>query len=485
MKKFKLYSLAAIALVSFAACDGYEEPNPQPQTNPQETVLTMQDISEAPAVSSEVYNLEALNEANQNLVISTITAPVPEGYALNAVATVSNNDFAREIAIPTSVVDNEDGTYSVVVAPAALNTVYTSNFSMNPADATLKLRYILQVSKDKEVATVGGPANFYGPYTINFKPVDSGLILEDSYYLIGTMCDWSVENAIAFTATGTDPWENPVFYVTVDITEAMVANGCYWKVLPGSVQATGNWGSGICSQWGVAVDGDTAMEGALLPTNAAGEEPNAGKLEVAGRYKWTINVLEGTYKIEEIAPLMTLWTPGESNGWNQEASQLIFGTDGSNYAGYAHLSGGFKFTSEPNWNGVNYGNAGEEGKLTTDGAAGNLTAPEDGLYYCTVDVPGLTYTITKINQIGIIGGFNSWGGDELLSPSADFLTWTGEITLDGGEFKFRMNGNWDINLGGAISDLTQGGDNLSGYNGTYDVTLNFSSIPYTCTLIKK
>ena len=55
-----------------------------------------------------------------------------------------------------------------------------------------------------------------------------------------------------------------------------------------------------------------------------------------------------------------LYTPGDSNGWNQEQSQRLYSFDSVKFNGYALLSGAFKFTSQPNWDGVNYGFGGEE-----------------------------------------------------------------------------------------------------------------------------
>ena len=89
--------------------------------------------------------------------------------------------------------------------------------------------------------------------------------------------------------------------------------------------------------------------------------------------------------------------------------------------------------------------------------------------------------------IGLIGGFNSWGETAAMSPSQDFLTWTGEFALsEGDEFKFRANDNWNINLGGDVNNLLPDGSNLkAAETGTYVVTLYLASHPYTCTIVKK
>ena len=74
-----------------------------------------------------------------------------------------------------------------------------------------------------------------------------------------------------------------------------------------------------------------------------------------------------------------------------------------------------------------------------------------------------------------------------MTPSADFKTWTADIEVaEPTEWKFRMNNGWDVNLGGAADNLTVGGDNLKfDAAGTYTVTLNLGTLPYTYTAVKK
>ena len=99
-------------------------------------------------------------------------------------------------------------------------------------------------------------------------------------------------------------------------------------------------------------------------------------------------------------------------------------------------------------------------------------------------------TIDQIVTYGVIGDATplGWGGQTNLTPSADFLTWTGTIHFNGtGEFKFRANNNWDISLGGDLSNLNpNNGPNIATPGeGDYIVTLNLGVYPYSATLVKK
>jgi len=74
-------------------------------------------------------------------------------------------------------------------------------------------------------------------------------------------------------------------------------------------------------------------------------------------------------------------------------------------------------------------------------------------------------TVTLINNMNLVGVFNDWNN----ADDTQQMTWnatnlcyeiTGAtVTADG--WKFTANNAWDINLGGSLTDLVGGGDNLS------------------------
>lgn len=187
-----------------------------------------------------------------------------------------------------------------------------------------------------------------------------------------------------------------------------------------------------------------------------------------------------------------LYTPGNTNGWSQINSQYLLSKNNNDYAGYAVLdNGGFKFSTETTWGGTNYGNGGQPGKLSTDGGAGNLSVAAKGLYWVEVNIKKLSYTTTLCTTYGLIGdAVGSWNNSIPLTPSADFLTWEADVQFGSGEFKFRANDSWDLNLGTDLSNLewNYGGANPGNIpspgNGTYHVVLSFAKLPYTATVTK-
>lgn len=486
MKKISLYGFAAIVALSVAACDNYEEPNPTPQVNPQEPILKVDDVTVASSVTTESYDLKALNDEGKNIVLSTVTCDVlPEGYEFLADAEISANDFARSASVPASVVVDGEGTYSVVVNPDDLQGVYYANISKGPKAKDIKIRYNLKTKTGNQIAYVGSPENFYGPYDMTVVPFPSSLVIEENYYLLGTINGWSVADAIKFNHSDANQYDDPVFTIKVDISAEDAAAGWWWKIVPESTYVTGNWVDGDNTAYGVAENGSEELSG-LLVGRTATEDCGAGCIKTDGQLLLTINLEEGTYEFTSAVDY--LYTPGDANGWFQINSQLLSTNNYSDYSGYALLSpNGFKFSSAPDWDHVNYGAGAAEGDLSTDGGAGNLSVAEAGLYYCKVNTASLKYSATLVSTIGVIGDATPAGWDASTPlTTTDNLIWTGTIEFKGGNFKFRANDGWDINLGGDLQNLTQdGADIASPGEGKYDVTLDLSKLPYSCSLVKK
>lgn len=487
MKKIAFLSALALCL-GFTSCDNYEEPNPPAQSNPQETVLEANGLAfsqGADAADGQVISLAQYNDEGKQIEVAKVAfnQDFPASYDLKVVMEVAkDNTFGRVAQIPAVVNGN-----SVTVSPDDLQGGFVSVIGKNPAQATLYGRFVAYAVKGDEQVRLGGTADFtYGPLEYKVIPFPSNVVIEEAYYLIGTACDWTMTNAIKFNHGEGSPYDNPVFTLSVDITADQAAAGWWWKIVPESTFVTGNWADGPNSQFGVEENGDNSLEGMLMAKTET-FEPGAGCIVDAGQYLLTINMLDGTYEFTDFVPF--LYTPGDSNGWNQTASQLLFTSDGAQYHGFVYLTGGFKFTNAPDWAHINYGDGGEEGVLSNDGGAGNLSVDAAGLYYATVNTAALTYSLTQVTTFGVIGDAtpNGWDASTALTPSEDFLTWTGEIDFSGsGEFKFRANDAWDINLGGDLSDLTQDGANIATPGaGTYVVTLMFNELPYSATIVKK
>lgn len=473
MKKIALFFSAAVLALGFASCDDKSD-HGIPQVNPQETVMSAGGITVdyGTALEGATLNLNGYTESPIPVIKLALTeaeaAAIPDGAEVEFTMEVASAaDYSDAVTLPVV-----DGT----VSAEAWNECFRQQFGKTIDARDNYVRFAAYVVSSGQSVRVGTPETWFAAKKVNVTPIAWDYVIEDAYYLFGTVTDGQLSTAMPLTHSEANVYDDPQFSCSIEVTEAQeAAGGWTWQIAPQSAVETNN----LAGVYGVASGEEGLLEGTLVKGG------NAGKIAEAGNYVLTINMEAMTYKFEKMS---YLYTPGASNGWNQAASQwLTYNADKKYYEGYARLSGEFKFTSAPNWDGTNYGSAGEEGMLSSDGGAGNLSVDQDGLYYCIVDVANLTYSATLITSYGAIGGFNGWGEQTVMTPSEDFLQWTGDVTFaSGDDWKFRGNDNWDINLGGEYNKLVWNGSNLPAPGeGTYSVTVDFSKLPYSCTFVKK
>ena len=302
--------------------------------------------------------------------------------------------------------------------------------------------------------------------TFQVKAIPEAPVIDEGYYLIGDMFkaqesdDWSKETMKAFNHSDKDVYEDPVFTVSFETTKA----DQYWKIIPKKNIDSGDiWAAGVV---GPKVDGDDSMTGTLTNGDA-----KAGKIAKAGKYKLTINMMDYTYTIEEVKYDPFIYFIGATDGWtNAEQKLALVDANTGTYTGFLYCAdpnnwgNQFKFQRVAgSWD--NEINAGAFN--TFDGAAtnenGNIGVNAgEGVYYFDVNLANGTIKATKVETMGIIGGFNNWGGDAAMTWNAEeycFEATNVGVTADG--WKFRVNGGWDINLGGSLNNLTAGGDNIA------------------------
>lgn len=440
--------LAALAF-GFTACE--DESTAIPQSNPQEPIMSAEGIVVAPVDSVPAFDLKALADAEADAAVLNVVEAqnLPAVGDLTFVMQLSKTeDFAAVQEVATAVVNNQ-----VCVDPADWQAAHLKVLGKNPKTQDAYVRFAAYIVNGSSSVRIGNPNLYYGAHKVSVTPFPAAVTIEDAYSLV-----INGGETIAMNHTG-DVYDNPVFTAKVDVTEAQE-----WAV------------KGAQLTYAPVADETSAEFGTLVAGEGWGVMP-------VGTWLLTVNMETLTYSFS--SAVENLWTPGDANGWNHGGSQMLFTNNYTEYMGFANLSvSGFKFTSAADWSHTNYGDAGEEGKLSTDGGAGNLTVPESGLYWCKVDIAALTWSATKIETIGVIGGFNGWS-ESLPLTSEDGLFWTGTITLnEGDEYKFRCNNDWAINLGGADEyNLVPDGANLKApATGTFTITLDLSVVPYACYL---
>jgi hypothetical protein len=195
-------------------------------------------------------------------------------------------------------------------------------------------------------------------------------------------------------------------------------------------------------------------------------------------------------------PPSYLWIAGTLNiaAWephNPLAPKVTSPTPGTDYEGMVDLSSpgalAFKFCSRPNWEGTNYGGS----KDALDPNGGDIKDLPGGYYRLIVN-SGITRVATalKIETIGAIGNGvpGEWGSETKMTYDAQTNTWTipSIAITGGGEFKLRINDNWDYAIGGTPDKAEFGLGNivLGVSSGNYKMVLHAGQFPYRIELIK-
>lgn len=455
----------ALLALGFASCDDKSDLGKM-QENEQQAIMEANGLEVAYGTALQGATVDLNNYVDAAVpVITTVAATdLPEGATVEYVMQVASKaDFSDAHRLQVS---------NGAVACSDWETAYVDMFGNSPEAETNYVRFEAYVSLVTTVGTqwsrLGGEDFFYGAKSLTVTPVNQNLPVESAYYLHGTGID-----DVKMNHSNKHEWDDPVFTVIINVTAAQAADGFKWTIVPQSAAGT----TDAAKMYGVSDTGDAAApEGNLVLGGQAGE------ITTAGTYQIEVNMLELTYKVGTAYDV--LYTPGPANGWSFTNNMLLYTDDYVNYKGFVYVDGEFKFAANASWD-INWGIGEEEGTLAHGGK--NIKVETNGLYYVTVDLGTGTYSLTLITSLGGIGGFNGWGSQTEMTPSADFKDWTGDITFSAGdEWKFRMNNNWDINLGGSYDNLDFGKGNLAAPGaGTYQVVLHLGKLPYSCTYTAK
>ena len=434
-------------LMSMVSCTEDFTDWAHPQTNPEEKAVAFGDGSVTPV---DVINLADVN--TETVKVASIKAPTSSNAAYTPIYKINFDGQSFDI-------DAEGN-----MATADLANYIVEKFGKRPTKRDIDATLDAWVSNGATAVKMATSATF------QVKAIPEAPVIEEGYYLVGDMfttiegeteiSGWTKEAAKAFNHSDKDVYEDPVFTVSFETTKA----DQYWKIIPKKNIDSGDiWAAGVV---GPKVDGDDSMTGLLTSDN-----PKAGKIAKAGKYKLTINMMDYSYTLEEVNYDPFIYFIGSTDGWSSSDQKLALVDDAKGvYTGYVYVAdpngAGLQFKFQRvagSWD--NEINAGAfntfSDAATNEGGNFGVNAGE-GVYYFDVNLSEGTIKATKVEKMGIIGGFNNWDGDAVMTWNAKeycFEATNVGVTADG--WKFRVNGGWDINLGGSINDLTAGGDNLS------------------------
>ena len=375
---------------------------------------------------------------------------------------------------PTIKINLGDKTYDIdndgKMATADLATYISETYGKRPIERDIDATLDAWISNGSTVVKMATSETF------QVKAIPVAPVIEEGYYLVGDMFNvkdvddvlvfdgWNnVSAKQAFKHSDKDVYDDPFFTLTFETTKA----DQYWKIIPKKNGDAGTiWAAGVV---GPKENGSESMTGLLTSDN-----PGAGKIAEPGKYKLTLNMMDYTYTFEEVNYDPFIYFIGSTDAWSSSDQKLaLVDEDKGTYTGYVYIA-------DPNGAGFEFKFQREQGKwekaidantfVAFKGAAigvknGNLGVNAgEGVYYIDVNLSEGTIEATKIESMGMVGKFQGW---DVLTPVP--MTWNSEeycfeatnvgVTADG--WKFSVNKDWPINLGGSIDNLKQDGTNLT------------------------
>ena len=467
MKKTFLYSLAVLASVSLASCNGDYDDWANPQTNPQEASAAQYGITFTAGPEAEcnmpdedgVINLVTVNSTDANVSGYTLIDLKVNGEAIESGEIIGNNIQVNATELE-KILCKQNKTRASVASNIKVESKVSVNLASGDAVA---------------INTVGETT---GKITTSPTPA----IDEKGYYMLGEVNgnDWDQKHPVWMTKMSDGVYQ-------LKVTTKKDKN--YFKFYEGSKwDESGNWDVINTGVMGCEKDGSEDASGTIYYTGDSWGTPQT--MVIAGKGTWIVTLDMNNLSYSVGKPI--LYMAGDANGW--ATNDYLAGEDGVKFTGYMYLNqNGFKFCTQPEWKGTNYG-----ADFNTAPDALNITITEPaGYYQVDVDLSEKTYTLTPITSIGIIGSASPKGWDSdvdmtYVPYNKDTKEVNGywevkNITLSAGEIKFRANDDWAISWGGELDNLTtKNGGNITVEAGTYDIKLYAWAEGFAkCVLTKK
>ena len=456
--------------------------------------------------------------------------------------------FGNGSVTPEGVINLADVTgdkvkVASIVAPTSTKDTYTPSFKINfdgqsfdiDADGNMAkadlVNYItgkygkrpterdIDATLDAWLSNGSTAAKMATSETFQVKAIPEAPFIDAAYYLVGDLTEWGLDTKLKFAHSDEDVYEDPVFTLMFTTTKD---DQC-WKIIPqgnvdtGNIWAVENSPKGVV---GIEEDGDKAMSGKLLTTNSKGNKAGAGKIAKAGIYQMTINMMDYTYTIKQIAP--EYYLVGKLQGWASEPKDktcLMYAETPmvQSYTTQWNDDANLKIWLGSDWGDWNnaYGSATmadantPTGKLKVDNNAGAIICPEPGAYYTfTADFSTMTYKWTKLaNQnptefeyVALIGVGGKWSnGDDIddidLKQVAPHNWYKANVKIPAGglkiraDHKWRDDGNWGFAEGQNYESkgtlITSGGsNNIPVPAGTYNIYFNDITGAYAFVEVK-
>ena len=527
MKKLNIFMSALLGL-GLASCSENFDPEVGPQSNAQESVLQVGDVTVNTLLPDAISLADYIDEENGtekpiSIGVATVKeGAMPENTVLHAEVMYSRDPSFTNFALTVAEV-NDAG--EITLSPSSFQEAYFNVITKNPNTTTLYMRTALgTVTGGDAVAIIGKPGeNFYAEKAVQFTPLNK-LTIAPAYYIVGgPNSDWAgsaVNRSIKFQHSGEDVYVDPVFTVTFN-----AADGDTWFAIADD-QACDAISSGDWSQLYGIVGGDSeAKEGKIARRSELGADNSFKVPAGAKKIRVTLNMMEQTYKVEAVSIADAYYLVGGNGSWSSDKSQKFSHSDKDAFEDPVFtyvIKGGsdtwFAFGDADALDAIDagdwtqlYGTTGASEDLSGSfdrryNLGGDHSFHVDGsakFYRFTVNMLENTYQITPLNfdpYIYFIGATDGWANaEQKLALTDESGIYTGYLYCAdpngwGNEFKFQKTpGDWgtEINTGhmtgGITGDFGDGGGNFKATagEGVYYVTLNMASMSINAIKVEK
>ncbi len=426
--------LGMTLLMSMVSCTEDYTDWANPQSNPEEEAVAFGNGSVAPV---DVINLADVT--GDKVKVASIVAPTS----------------TKDTYTPSFKINFDGQTFDIDadgnMAKADLVNYITGKWGKRPTERDIDATLDAWQSNGSTAAKMATSETF------QVKAIPEAPFIDAAYYLVGDLTEWGLDTKLKFAHSDADVYEDPVFTLMFTTTKD---DQC-WKIIPqgnvdkGNIWAVENAPEGVV---GIEVDGDKAMSGKLLTTNSEGNKAGAGKIAKAGIYQMTINMMDYTYTIKQIAP--EYYLVGKLQGWSDKPKDktcLMYAETPmvQSYTTQWNDDANLKIWLGSDWGDWNnaYG-AKDDGDNSVEGkiaGSGAIVCPEPGAFYTfKADFSTMTYKWTKLEnqnptayeKVGLIGVGGDWVNDVDMTEVTPH-NWFIEKNFPEGSFKIRANHEWN------------------------------------------
>jgi hypothetical protein len=409
MKKLSIMLMAALGL-GFTACDDYVEPNPAPQTNPQETIVSAENLVVAAGATVETgaVDLDSLNTAKEDAAVLNLVSfeGLPENEAMEFAMQIDGaEDFSSPQEVAVTMVENV-----AYVAPADWQAAHVAEFGKNPKARETYIRFAAYAVSGAQKVRIGSADLYVGQAMVNVTPFPAPYFIDEVYNL-------EANGKVVAELKGEkgDVYDNPNFKAAVTIAVDDIIDGETWAwriVAKNAAEGTER------TVFAPNVDFADAEEG-VLETNVDGYVPGYGNFPIDGRWIFSFNAETLAFSISEAPAEMNMIGGFCGWSWDNAPSMIrVFGHPGLYWTiQYVKAGEGFKFNASRAWDGGEFGYGSAVGETVVDvvNGGGNFDVTESGWYIFVIDnstgVPVLSILEPNVYVFGSAAG-GSWSASD-------------------------------------------------------------------------